>query len=149
MLIESRPSSDPELVALLVAQQRELREIGAGPPGQHVTPDDDGRYLVGVQAGRAVACGAIQAVDRNVAEIRRMYVRPAHRGKGLGRQLLGALEELALWSGHTVLRLETGRHLPRTIRLYVSAGYTEIPAYGAYAGNPSSVCFEKRLLVPA
>ena len=149
MLIESRPWSDPELSALVVAQQRELREADGGLDGQVFTMRDDARYLVGVLAGRAVACGAIQALDRDTAEIKRMYVRPAHRGQGLARQLLGALEEMALRIGYTVLRLETGSYLPGAIRLYASSGYAEIPVYGEYADNPYSVCFEKRLPVPA
>ncbi|MFY1687305.1 GNAT family N-acetyltransferase [Plantactinospora sp. WMMB782] len=149
MLIESRASSDPELAALVVAQQRELREADGSPGGHVFVPHDDARYLVGVLGGRAVVCGAIRALDRDTAEIRRMYVRPAYRGQGLARQLLGALEELALRSGHTVLRLETGSHLPGAIQLYLSSGYAEIPVYGDYAGNPYSVCFEKRLPVPA
>ncbi|MFC6021898.1 GNAT family N-acetyltransferase [Plantactinospora solaniradicis] len=149
MLIESRTSSDPELAALLVAQQRELREADGGLDGQVFVPHDDARYLVGVLAGRAVACGAIQALERDTAEIKRMYVRPAHRGQGLARQLLGALEEMALRAGHSVLRLETGSYLPAAIQLYISSGYAEIPVYGEYVDNPYSVCFEKRLPVLA
>lgn len=149
MLIESRPPSDPELAALVVAQQRELRELGRCADGRGFTPYDDVRHLIGVQAGRAVACGAVRPVDGETAELTRLYVRPAYRGRGLGRQLLGALEELALWNGHTVLRLETGRHLTRLVGLYVSAGYAEIPGYGDYLGNPHRICFEKRMPVPA
>jgi putative acetyltransferase len=149
VLIECRTSSDPELAALLVAQQRELREADGGLDGQVFVPHDDARYLVGVLAGRAVVCGAIQALDRDTAEIKRMYVRPAHRGLGLARQMLGALEELALRSGHTVLRLETGSYLPGAIQLYISSGFAEIPVYGEYVDNPYSVCFEKRLPVLA
>ncbi|MEQ4303578.1 GNAT family N-acetyltransferase [Plantactinospora sp. B6F1] len=145
MLIESRASSDPELAALLTAQQRELRQADGGLDGQVFMPHDDARYLVGVIAGRAVACGAVQALDRETAEVKRVYVRPAHRGQGLARQLLGALEELALRAGHTVLRLETGTYLPGAIRFYLSSGYTEIPTYGEYVDNPYSVCFQKRL----
>lgn len=78
-----------------------------------------------------------------------MYVRPAFRGRGLARQLLTALEEVALAAGHRVLRLETGSYLPAAIALYTSAGYGHIPVYGEYAGNPFSRCFEKRLPVPA
>lgn len=60
VLIESRASSDPELAALVVAQQRELQEADAGLDGRIFAPHDDAHYLVGVSAGRAVACGAIQ-----------------------------------------------------------------------------------------
>ncbi|GAB3159431.1 GNAT family N-acetyltransferase [Micromonospora sonneratiae] len=147
MLIESRPGSDPELAALVTAQQRELREIDGGLDGQVTVVHDDARYLVGVVDGRAVACGAIQALDIDTAEVKRMYVRPAYRGRGISRQMLVALEELAFQAGHTVLRLETGTYLSAAIGLYRSSGYAQIPVYGEYVGNPYSVCFEKLLPV--
>jgi putative acetyltransferase len=147
VLIESRTGNDPELATLIIAQQRELREAGGGLDGQVTAVDDDARYLVGVINGRAVGCGAIQTIDADTAELKRMYVRPAYRGQGISRQLLAGLEELAYLSGHTVLRLETGGYLPAALRLYASSGYGEIPAYGEYRGNPYSVCFEKRLPV--
>jgi putative acetyltransferase len=90
-----------------------------------------------------VACGAVQTIDADTAEIKRMYVHPAHRGRGLARRMLGTLEELARLAGHRVLRVETGSYLPVAIQLYASSGYAEIPAYGEYVGNPYSVCFEK------
>jgi GNAT superfamily N-acetyltransferase len=108
-------------------------------------PHDDAAYLVGVVAGRAVACGAWQAFEDGVAELKRMYVRPAFRGRGIARQMIVAIEEEALAAGRPVIRLETGDYLPAAIALYQSAGYREIPAYGPYVGNPYSVCFEKRL----
>lgn len=149
MLIESRPYTDPELAALVTAQQWELRQADGELDGQVTVVRGDGRYLVGVLDRRVVACGAIQALDADTAEIKRMYVRPAYRGRGIARQLLAALEELAFLAGHTVLRLETGSYLPAAIGLYQSSGYGEIPVYGEYAGNPYSVCFEKRLPVAA
>jgi putative acetyltransferase len=109
VLIEARAGTDPELVALVTAQQRELSETGAGPdaPGLVVRPAAS--YLVGVVDGWAVACGAIRLLDRGVAEITGVYVRPAYRNRGLGRQLIAALEELAFRAGRPVLRLETCR----------------------------------------
>ena len=145
VLIESRPALDPELAALVTAQQRETREIGAGPDTAVFAPDDDVAYLVAALDGRAVACGAWRALTVEVAELRRMYVRPAFRGRGIARQLIVAIEEEALAADRPVIRLETGRHLPAAIALYQSSGYRQIPAYGEYAGNPYSVCFEKRL----
>ncbi|MEV1290009.1 GNAT family N-acetyltransferase [Micromonospora sp. NPDC049679] len=149
MLIESRSATDPELAALVTAQQRELRDADGGLDGQVTVVRDDVRYLVCVVDGRTVACGGIQALDRDTAEIKRMFVRPGHRGRGIARHLLIALEELAYAAGHTVLRLETGSYLPAALRLYASAGYHQIPVYGEYVENPYSVCFEKRLPVPA
>lgn len=152
MLIESRPYADPELATLVAAQQAELH--AAGQAGEFLDDvvypmQDDARYVVGVLDGRAIACGALQTLDMETTEIKRMYVCPAYRGRGLARQLLVALEELALASGYAVLRLETGRYLPHALRLYASSGYAEIPRYGEYSDNPYSVCFEKRLAGPA
>ncbi|WP_435209464.1 GNAT family N-acetyltransferase [Micromonospora sp. bgisy143] len=149
MLIESRPAIDPEIAALVVAQQRELREADGGLDGQVTVTHDDIRYLAVVVRGRAVACGGLQSLDAVTGEIKRMYVRPAYRGRGIARHLLAALEECAFRQGHTVVCLETGTYLPAAIGLYTSCGYEPIPVYGEYVGNPYSVCFAKRLPVAA
>ena len=142
MQIESRDALDPELTALVVAQQRELAESG----DEVVHPaHDDVHHLVVTVDGRAVACGAWQPLEPGVAELKRMYVRPAYRGRGIARQLVVALEEEAFAAGRPVLRLETGTYLTAAIALYESSGYRRIPVYGEYAGNPFSVCYEKRL----
>lgn len=146
MLIESRPALDPELAALVTAQQREIRDIDKGMNRVIFVPRDDAAYLVAVVEGRAVACGAWQAMGHEAAELKRLYVRPAFRGRGIARQLIVAIEEEALAAGRTVIRLETGDYLPAAIALYQSSGYREIPAYGPYVGNPFSVCFEKHLM---
>lgn len=148
MLIERRPPTDPEVAALVATQQRELADsahagrpvVAIGRPGH-----DDARYLVCVVDGRAVACGAVRSVDGQTAEITRMYVRPAYRGRGIARHLLTALEESAYALGHTVFRLETGSNLAVALRLYASAGYAQIPASGDDPAGPYRVCFEKRL----
>ncbi|MBQ0981134.1 GNAT family N-acetyltransferase [Micromonospora sp. M61] len=149
MLIESRPVTDPEIAALVVAQQRELREADGGLDGQVFMPHDDVRYLAVVVNDRAVACGGLQSLDAETGEIKRMYVRPAYRGRGIARQLVAALEECAFRQGHSVVCLETGTYLPTAIALYTSCGYEQIPVYGEYVGNPYSVCFAKRLPVAA
>lgn len=149
MLIESRPATDPEIAALVVAQQRELREADGGLDGQVFMPHDDVRYLAVVVNGRAVACGGFQSLDAETGEVKRMYVRPAYRGRGIARQLLAALEECAFRQGHSVVCLETGTYLPAAIGLYTSCGYEQIPVFGEYVSNPYSVCFAKRLPVAA
>ncbi|MFC5926976.1 GNAT family N-acetyltransferase [Micromonospora vulcania] len=149
MLIESRPAIDPEIASLVIAQQRELREADGGLDGQVTVTQDDIRYLAVVVNGRAVACGGLQSIDADTGEVKRMYVRPAYRGRGIARQLLAALEELAFQQGHSVVCLETGTYLPAAIGLYTSSGYDQIPVYGEYVHNPYSVCFAKRLPVAA
>lgn len=145
MLIESRPPLDPELGALVTAQQREIREFDGGLNTPVFRPNGDAEYLVAVVDGRAVACAAWQPLEPGVAELQRMFVRPAFRGRGIARQLIVAVEEEALAVDRPVIRLETGAYLPAAIALYRSSGYRPIPAYGEYAGNTYSLCFEKRL----
>jgi GNAT superfamily N-acetyltransferase len=80
-----------------------------------------------------------------VVEIKRMYVGPEARGRGVGVAILEALEAEALHCGFKVARLETGPQQPEAIALYARAGYREIPCFGAYAGAAMSRCFERRL----
>jgi putative acetyltransferase len=140
VLIEARPSLDPELAALVTAQQRELAAAGPGAGQRRFEPHDDVEYLVGVVNGRAVACGAWQALGPGTAELRRMYVRPAFRGRGLARQMIVAVEEEALAAGHPLIRLDLEARLSAAIALYQSAGYRQIPSSG-----PDRLRFEKRL----
>jgi putative acetyltransferase len=140
VLIEIRPSLDPELAALITAQQRELAESGVLAGNRIFEPDDDVEYLVGVVNGRAVACGAWQAVGPGAAELRRMYVRPAFRGRGLARQMIVAVEEEALAAGRPLLRLELETGMSAAIALYQSSGYRQVASV-----TPGRVRFEKRL----
>lgn len=144
MLLEPRDPHDPELFAMITAQQKEL----AGLEGAtHISfPLFDGiEFLVGVEDGRAVACGALQQLGPGVGEIKRMYVLPGERGRGLSRVILAAVEALARGRGMHTLRLETGNFLPAALGLYMSSGYYEIPLYGHYVGHSTSICFEKVL----
>ena len=102
-----------------------------------------GVLLLGYLDGKAVACGAVHVIEPGVAEVKRMFVAPAARGRGLGRELLGALENAALGLGCTVARLDSAAPLAEAIRLYRSAGYAEIDDYNR---NPNaSTWMERRL----
>jgi putative acetyltransferase len=146
VLIESRSALDPELAALVTAQQREIRELGGAAARVPFTPDDDSAYLVAALGGRAVACAAWRPLGDGVAELRRMFVRPSYRGRGIARQLICWVEEEALAAGCPTVRLDLNPLLAAAIGLYLSSGYRPIPAYGEYAGEPDHVCFEKRLV---
>ncbi|MEY2438619.1 MAG: hypothetical protein QOI34_4 [Verrucomicrobiota bacterium] len=92
--------------------------------------------------GRAVGCGAVRAYDssaRKIGEIKRMFVRPAARGRGIARTILKTLEETALTIGYDVVRLESGVRQPFAIKLYETAGYYRIPPYGQLADDPLSI----------
>jgi putative acetyltransferase len=95
--------------------------------------------------GEAVACAGLRPMADGAVEVRRMYVVPGWRRRGIGRLLLAALEKLALEGGHHALRLETGTRQPEALALYESYGFHRIPAYDRHVGDPMSVCFEKRV----
>jgi len=98
-------------------------------------------YLENQPAG----CGAIKEYEPGVMEVKRMFVPPAARGKGLASVVLKELESWAFELGYKKCILETGDIMPDAIALYKKNGYQSIPNYGQYVDVASSVCFEKRL----
>ncbi len=102
-----------------------------------------GRFVVAYQAGRPVACAGLKRFDARTGEIKRVYVAPEARRRGVARQLLDYLEGVARAAGYEVARLDTGAHQPNAVRLFTAAGYREIADYNA---NPfARHWFEKRL----
>ncbi len=104
-----------------------------------------GAFLVAYVEGRAVACGAIRREDEHTAEIKRMYVVPEARGRGIGRAVLAALEAEGRRLGVARIVLETGERQLEALALYASAGFDRIPLFGEYIGSPLSVCMVKEL----
>jgi putative acetyltransferase len=90
-----------------------------------------------------VGCGAIKEFSTDTMEVKRMYVLPAVRGKGIATQILQQLENWAAELGYQKCVLETGQNQPEAIRLYTKSGYQRIPNYGQYKDIANSVCFEK------
>ena len=108
--------------------------------------EPDGVFLVVRDAdGAALACGGIARFDDTRGELKRMYVVPEARGRGLGRRLLEELEAEARRVGYRALVLETGDRQPEALGLYRSSGYERIPCYPPYDSRALSLCFEKRL----
>lgn len=91
--------------------------------------------------------GMAALVDRGdgSAELKRMFVPEAARGRGVARALLEAVESRANEAGVRMLQLETGPLQHAALALYERSGFELIPNFGKYAGDPNSVCFEKRL----
>jgi GNAT superfamily N-acetyltransferase len=120
---------------------------GAGPgpvPIEHFALPQ-GSFVVAVLDGVPVACGGFRFLRPQVAEIKRMYVDPAARGRGLGRRLLGFLEQRAAEAGYTQVWLETGTEQPEAISLYTAAGYRSIEPYGEFKYDARSRCFSRTL----
>jgi GNAT superfamily N-acetyltransferase len=143
---------DADVQRLTAAQQAELRARydGGEEPGTPPSVADISVVLVARDdRGTAVGCGALRALEDGVAELKRMYVVPAARGRGVSSALLAALEDAARDRGWTTLRLETGPRQPEAVGLYAGAGYRPIGPFGVYSGAPDaadSLFFERVLL---
>jgi GNAT superfamily N-acetyltransferase len=139
------PASD--LLAAMVAEMNDLYGDIEGPHMPSATPADfappHGTFFVGYRDGEPVCAGGIKRLDDHAAEIKRMYVVPAARRRGVARALLGALEDAARERGYRVVRLDTGARQPHAMALYASEGYVEI---GNFNANPVAAYWgEKRL----
>jgi putative acetyltransferase len=99
--------------------------------------------LVIYENSEAVGCGAFKEFDENTAEIKRMFVHPNHRNKGIARFVLSELESWANELGFSSFILETSPKLTSAIALYEKTGYQFIPNYGQYIGVENSVCMKK------
>ena len=136
-----------ELLAEMRAELNDVYETFTRLDNPPLAPAElrapSGVYLVCYDGGDAVAGGGLRRLDAGVAEIKRMYVRPAARSRGVARALLGALEDVAAALGYGATRLDTGPKQVHAGRLYRSAGYVEVAPYN---DNPFA-CFwgEKRL----
>ena len=141
---------EPPASELLAEMRVELNDVyesfsrldnPALSPGELRPPG--GAYLVGFAGDDAVAGGGLRRLTDEVAEIKRMYVRPQARSRGVARALLVALEEAAVSLGYAAARLDTGPKQMHGLALYRSAGYVDVEPYN---DNPFA-CFwgEKRL----
>jgi putative acetyltransferase len=91
----------------------------------HDLSDPNFVFVIASVDGSAVGCGALRRLDTAVGEIKRMFVQPEFRGRGIARQILEALESRARDLGYASVWLETGIGQPEAIALYKSAGYRE------------------------
>lgn len=99
--------------------------------------------LVVYENGQALGCGAFKKYDEVTAEIKRMFVLPEARGKGIANKILNEIESWAIEQGFAHFILETSPKLHHAIALYTKMGYQFIPNYGQYIGVENSVCMKK------
>ena len=92
-----------------------------------------------------LGCGAFKFYENKTVEIKRMYVLPEQRGKGIAGQILNELEKWAKELNYKSCVLETGIMQVDAIGLYQKAGYQVIPNYGQYEGVENSVCMQKEI----
>jgi GNAT superfamily N-acetyltransferase len=136
---------------LIAALNAELQQRYPEPGANHFRLDLDevaagrGAFFIATADGEPVGCGAVRRLDEQTGEIKRMYVVPAARGRGVARRVLEALEAEAAALGLRRLVLETGARQVEAIALYQRAGFVEIERFGEYVESPLSLCMAKEL----
>ena len=101
--------------------------------------------VIAYENNKAIGCGCFKMIEDDTVELKRMFVKAAYRGKGIG---IAILKELEVWAGEigfSSIVLETGTLQPEAIQLYQKQGYQKIPEYGPFIGNELSVCMKKSL----
>ncbi|MGP8301270.1 GNAT family N-acetyltransferase [Streptomyces inhibens] len=147
----------PDAVTLdALVQQEYVRRYGDGDmtpldPAMFAPPN--GTYLIAYDEGRPLATGgwriqedANEGYATGDAEIKRMFVVPQARGRGLARRILAALEADARAAGRSRMVLETGIKQPEALELYASSGYAPVKKFGLYRTYEDSRCMAKSLV---
>jgi putative acetyltransferase len=144
--------TSPDAVRLISALNAELTAAFPEPGATHFSLSSEqvgpghGAFVVAYLDNIAVGCGALRRLDEATAELKRMYVDPSVRGRGVGRAVLEALEGEARLLRVKKVVLETGTRLAPAIKLYSAMGYSRIPHFGEYLASPeTSLCFGKSL----
>jgi putative acetyltransferase len=150
--VEIESVHTPDACMLIEQLSHELAVIypdeRAGTAGFRPTDMDmpNACFLVARLDGVAVGCGAIRPFEKaGIAEVQRMFVQPAHRGKGLSRHILVKLEEAAQGFGYHALILETGDRQTEAMGLYEKTGFVRCDCWGEYAYSVWSLCYRKDL----
>jgi len=145
------PYDHPDVRRLITAMAHEL-DLRYGDGGLSPATAEDflppGLLLVADLDGAPVGCGGIRPYGGDGGEVKRMYVDPTVRGRGVARALLAALVAHARGHGMRRLVLETGTEQPEAVGLYESEGWTRIPAFGHYAHDPRTRCYGLSLAEP-
>lgn len=145
----------PVAQALLAASDRFMAELYPALASQHLESTEGLQQasvlFLGVWVGPELAgCGAVKRrVDEQsglaYGEIKRVFVHPAQRGRGLSRLLMQALEQDLIERGIQLARLETGRRQPEALALYASLGYQRCTPFGGHVADETGVFMEKTL----
>ena len=141
-------SSDADFRLLIKELDADLRERNGDImdvyDGHNVIEQID-TVVIAYLDNRPAGCGCFKNYSNDTAEVKRMYVRPGARGKGISRMILNELENWAKSLGFTYVVLETGSKQQEALGLYNRAGYNNIPSYPPYIDLPDSICFKKDL----
>ena len=143
-------SNNPDfhlLVAQLDAHFKELNGEKDAFYAQYNQLDTIKNVVIAYDNGTPIGCGAIKKYDGETMEVKRMFVKPEFRRKGVARAVLSELEKWTAELGYSFCILETGKKQPEAISLYMTSGYELIPNYGQYEKVENSVCMRKIVVI--
>lgn len=135
-----------KLVAALDADLRIRDGEEHGFYAQYNKIDTIKHVVVAYENNEPVGCGAVKKYDSDTMEVKRMYVPPEKRNKGIASVVLKELEQWTAELNYKKCLLETGKKQPEAIALYEKNGYKIVPNFGQYENVANSVCFEKVLI---
>ena len=145
------PYDDPVAQDLVEQVQQEYvaryggRDEAVVDPAEFLPPQ--GLFLAAEVDGEPVGSGAWRAMGAGVAEIKRVYVAPGHRRRGLAQLIVAELERSAAQAGCRSVVLNSGARQPEALRLYEQLGYAPVTPYGVYACAPDAVFLGKDVAV--
>lgn len=127
-----------------------LNELAGGEENRleyipHNRLDDIRDVIVAYDGDIPVGAVSFKRYNEECAEVKRVFVKPEYRGRGISRELMERLENAAREQGYRYMVLESGRPLAAAQALYQRIGYKVIPNYGPYKAMPDSVCMKKEL----
>ena len=153
VLLRGVPYDDPVARDLVARVQQEYVERYGGPDAAVVDPAEflppAGLFLAASVGDEPAGCGAWRVHAPGVVEVKRVFVAPAFRRRGLAELIMSTLEGSAARAGHREVVLNTGRRQPEALALYDRLGYRPVPGYGVYAGERGAVFLGKALADPA
>jgi GNAT superfamily N-acetyltransferase len=149
-VLRTVPYDDPVAEYLVEHVQLEYVQRYGGRDAAVVDPDEfrppRGIFLVAEVDGVPAGCGAWRVHAPGTVEIKRVYVEPEFRRRGLARVLVEELENAAARAGHGAVVLNSGARQPEALALYDRLGYRPIPGYGVYAQSREGRFLGKDLL---
>lgn len=142
-------ATSPDLQKLI--KELDVYLSGLYPPEEIFTVDFQASdisqfyFVVAYMDGDPVGCGGIHPLPGGEVELKRFFVYPAYRRRGIAASLLHMLEDVARQQGASAIKLETGEPQAEAVRFYRKHGYRDIDKFGEYVDCPSSLCMEKKL----
>jgi GNAT superfamily N-acetyltransferase len=151
--LAAMPLTHPVAADLVVAAEADLNARYRDGSIGHLCsrefgPESGGLFVVAWSDDTPVGCGGYRRLDEEAAELKRVYVAPAGRRRGIAMAVLDYLQQQASEAGYRRVWLETGTLQPESIALYRAAGYQSIGCFGEHGSHPQSLYFGLELSLP-